>query len=160
MPSFAVQYTVYTEHIDSVKSLYAVTPTPYHECKQLVQKILLLDWIKVTLRSQQTAYIHSTELVWSRTFMAWSWCDWVKWPYGYSDFDQSTLWRKWTGCSGPQPGCQWSNFSWPGIWFTSVGWIKPFASPEFSMDFWRLYWCTCSHAGIFQEILLPQPGIF
>ncbi len=27
------------------------------------------NWMKVTLRSRQTAYIHSTELVWPRTFM-------------------------------------------------------------------------------------------
>jgi hypothetical protein len=77
-----VQYTVYTEHIDSVQSLYAVTPTPYHECTQLVHKILVINWIKVTWRSQQTAYIHSTELVWPRTFMVRSWCDRVKWLYG------------------------------------------------------------------------------
>jgi hypothetical protein len=73
-----VQYTQCTHqlrtmtwrgHISSVKSLYAVTPTPYDECTQLVQKILWLIWIKVTWRSQQTAYIHSTELVWPRTFM-------------------------------------------------------------------------------------------
>jgi hypothetical protein len=57
--SLTVQYTVYTEHIDSVKSLYAVTPTPYHECKQLVQKILLLDWIKVTLRGTVTFFIQT-----------------------------------------------------------------------------------------------------
>ncbi len=72
----------------------------------------------------------------------------------------TTLWRKLMGCSGPQPGCQWSNFSWPGIWFTSVGWIKPLANPEFSRDFWKLVCCTCAQVGIFQEILLPQPGIF
>ncbi len=71
-----------------------------------------------------------------------------------------TLWRKWMGCSRPQPGCQWLNFSWPGILFTSVGRIKPFASPEFSRNFWKLVCCTCPHAGIFLEILLPQCGIF
>ncbi len=65
--------------INSVKSLYSVRPTPYHECTQLVQKILLLNWIKVTLRSQQTAYIHSTELVWPRTFMERSCCNRLKW---------------------------------------------------------------------------------
>ncbi len=69
-------------HINFVKSLYVVTPTPYHECTQLVQNILWLNWIKVTWRSQQTAFIHSTELVWPRTFMVRSWCDHVKWLYG------------------------------------------------------------------------------
>ncbi len=60
-----VQYTVYSvqsdfsesnqlctmnvrSHINSVKSLYEVTPTPYHECMQLFQTILLLNCIKVT----------------------------------------------------------------------------------------------------------------
>jgi len=46
----------------------AVTPTPYHECTQWV-------WIKVALRSWQTACIHGTELVWLRSFMVRSWCD-------------------------------------------------------------------------------------
>jgi hypothetical protein len=55
--------------------MHAVTPTTYHECTQLVQKILLLTWIKVTWRSQQTAYIHSMELVWPRALMVRSWCD-------------------------------------------------------------------------------------
>ena len=49
--------------INSVKSLYAITPTPYIECTQLVQKILRFNWMKVTLRNRQTAYIHCTELV-------------------------------------------------------------------------------------------------
>ncbi len=71
-----------------------------------------------------------------------------------------TLWRKWMGCSRPQPGCQWSNFSLPRIWFTSMGWIKPFASPEFSRNFWKLVCCTCSQAGILLKNLLPQTGIF
>ncbi len=80
-------------HINSVKSLYVVTPTLYHECTQLVQKILWLNWIEVTWRSQQTAYIHSMELEWLCTFMVWSWCDHVKHLYGvqkskYRDFDQ------------------------------------------------------------------------
>ena len=61
---------------------------------------------------------------------------------------------------GSQPGCQWSNFSWPGILFISVGWIKPCVSPEVSRVFWKLVCCTCSQAGIFLEILLTQPGIF
>ncbi len=55
--------------INSVKSLYAITPTPYHECTQLVQKILWLNWIKVAWWSQQTVYIHGTELVGLHTFM-------------------------------------------------------------------------------------------
>ncbi len=59
----------------SVRSLYAITPIPYNECTQLVQKIFWFNWMKVTLRSRQTAYIHSTELVWPRTFIVRSWCD-------------------------------------------------------------------------------------
>jgi len=69
-----------------------------------------------------------------------------------------TLIQKWTGCSGLQPGCQWSNFSWPGIWFPSVGWIKPVASPQLFRDFWVLIWCTFSQTGLFQDVPLPQPG--
>ncbi len=56
---------------------------------------------------------------------------------------------------GSQPGCQWSNFSWPWIWFTSVGWIKPFASPELSRDFWKLVWCTCSEFS--KKFYFPSP---
>ncbi len=59
-----------------------ITPTPYKECTQLVQKILWFNWMKMTLRSQQTAYIHSTELVWPRTFIVRSWCNRVEWLYG------------------------------------------------------------------------------
>jgi hypothetical protein len=59
-----------------------VTSTPYHECTQLVQKILWLNWMKVTWRSRQTACIHGTELVWPRSFMVRSWCDCVKSWYG------------------------------------------------------------------------------
>ncbi len=73
----------------------------------------------------------------------------------YSD---PKLIQKWTGCSGLQPGCQWSNFSWPGIWFPSVGWIKPVASPELFRDFWVVIWCTFSQTGLFQDVPLPQPG--
>ena len=54
--------------INSVPWMNAVTPTPYHECTQLV-------WIKVAFRSRQTACIHGTELVWPRSFMVRSWCD-------------------------------------------------------------------------------------
>ncbi len=61
---------------------YAITPTPYNECTQLVQKILWFNWMKVTLRSRQTAYIHSTELVWPRTFIIRSWCNPIEWLYG------------------------------------------------------------------------------
>jgi len=62
--------------------MYAITPTPYNECTQLVQKILWFNWMKVTLRSRQTAYIHCTELVWPRTFIVRSWCNRVEWLYG------------------------------------------------------------------------------
>jgi hypothetical protein len=69
-------------HINSVPWINGITPTPYHECTQLVQKILWLNWMKVTWRSRQTAYIHGTELVWPRSFMVRSWCDCVKSWYG------------------------------------------------------------------------------
>ncbi len=55
----------------------------YNECTQLVQKILWFNWMKVTLRNRQTAYIHSTELVWPRTFIVRSWCNRVEWLYGF-----------------------------------------------------------------------------
>jgi hypothetical protein len=53
--------------INSVSWMHTVTPTSYHECTQLVQKILCLNW--------QTAYIHGTEFVLPRAFMVLSWCD-------------------------------------------------------------------------------------
>jgi hypothetical protein len=71
----------------------------------------------------------------------------------------ATLIQKWTCCSGLGPGCQWSNYSWPGIQFPSVAYIKPVASPEFFKDFWVLIWCTFSQTGLFQDVPLPQPGI-
>ena len=49
---------------------------------QLVQKILWFNWMKVTLRSRQTAYIHCTELVWPHTFKVRSWYNRVEWLYG------------------------------------------------------------------------------
>ena len=45
-------------------------------------KILWFNWMKVTLRSRKTAYIHCTELVWPRTFKVRSWCNRVEWLYG------------------------------------------------------------------------------
>ncbi len=51
--------------INSVPWMTGVTPTPYHECTQLV-------WMKVAWRSRQTACIHGTELVWPRSFMVQS----------------------------------------------------------------------------------------
>jgi len=60
---------------------------------------------------------------------------------------------------GSQPGCQWSNFSWPGMPFSSVACINHVASPEFFRDFLVLIWCTFSQAGLFQDVPLPQPGI-
>ncbi len=50
-------------HINSAKSLYAVTPTPYHECTQLVQKILLLNFVHSLYGVGVTAYIHGTGLM-------------------------------------------------------------------------------------------------
>ena len=78
----------------SVKSLYAITLTPYNECTQLVQKILWFNWMKVTLRSRQTAYIHCTELVQSRTFIVRSWCNRVEWLYGVNATVHCTVYSK------------------------------------------------------------------
>jgi hypothetical protein len=61
--------------INVVPWMNAVTPTPYHECTQLAQKAFWLSWMKVTWRSQQTACIHGTELVWLRSFVVRSWSD-------------------------------------------------------------------------------------
>ncbi len=55
----------------------AVTPASYHECMgctHLVQKIIWLNWMKVTWRSPQTAFVH-TELTWPLKVMVWSWLD-------------------------------------------------------------------------------------
>jgi hypothetical protein len=48
----------------------------------LVQIILWFNWMKVTYRSRQTAYIYITELVWPHTFIVRSWCNRVEWLYG------------------------------------------------------------------------------
>ncbi len=48
----------------------------------MVQKIRWFNWMKVTLRSRKTAYIHCTELVWPRTLIVRSWCNRVEWLYG------------------------------------------------------------------------------
>ncbi len=72
----------------SVRSLYQIASTPYHEWTQSHQlrtmnvrnwpkKAFWLSWMKMTWRSQQTACIHGTELVWLSSFMVRSWCDGV-----------------------------------------------------------------------------------
>ena len=63
MRIFVLRKVTLRGYINSVQWMYAITPTPYNECTQLVQKILWFNWMKVTLRSWQTAYIHCTELV-------------------------------------------------------------------------------------------------
>ncbi len=89
---FVLRKATLPNRINSVPWMNAVTPTPYHECTQLV-------WIKVALWSRQTACIHGTELVWPghswygvdvtavshgtelmwpRAFMELSWCDSAK----------------------------------------------------------------------------------
>ncbi len=86
---FVLRKATLPNRINSVPWRNAVTPTPYHECTQLV-------WIKVALRSRQTAcimvwswcdrvhsrygvsvtaFIHGTELMCLRSFMVRSWCD-------------------------------------------------------------------------------------
>ena len=59
-------------HINSVPWMTGVTPTPYHECTQFVDSVKPLSFRP----------IHGTELVWPRSFIVRSWCDFVKWPYG------------------------------------------------------------------------------
>ncbi len=72
---FVLRKATLPNRINSVAWMNAVTPTPYHECTQLV-------WIKVALRSRQTACIHGTELVWQRSFTVRSYCDRVHSWYG------------------------------------------------------------------------------
>ncbi len=74
---FVLRKVTLPNHINSVPWMKAVTPTPYHECTQLVQKTFWLNWMKVTWRSRQTACIHGMELelVLLRSFMVRSWCD-------------------------------------------------------------------------------------
>jgi hypothetical protein len=73
-----------------------ITPTPYNECTQLVQKILWFNWMKVTLRSRQTTgtYIHSKELVWPRTVIVQSWCNRVEWLYWVDATVHCTVYSK------------------------------------------------------------------
>ncbi len=81
--------------INSVPWMNAVTPTPYHECTQLVPKKFsdYTEWKWLDgvdkLRSFMvrygvglTAVIHVTELMWPHSFMIRSWCDRVKPWYG------------------------------------------------------------------------------
>ncbi len=79
---FVLRKVTLPNRINSVPWMHAVTPTPYHECTQSVQKTFWLSWMKVTWRSRQTACIHGTELVWLRSFMVRSWCDRVHSWYG------------------------------------------------------------------------------
>ncbi len=79
---FLLRKVTLPNHINSIPWMNGVTPTPYHECTQLAQKILWLIWMKVTWRSRQTACIHGTELVWPRSFMVRSGCNCVKSWYG------------------------------------------------------------------------------
>jgi hypothetical protein len=79
---FVLRKVTLPNRINSVPWMNAVTPTPYHEWTQLVQKTFWLNWMKVTWRSQQTACIHGTELVWLRSFIVRSWCDRVHSWYG------------------------------------------------------------------------------
>jgi hypothetical protein len=69
---FSLRKVTLPNRINSVPWMNGVTPTPYHEWTQLVQKILWLI----------CACIHGTELVWPRSFMVWSGCDCVKSWYG------------------------------------------------------------------------------
>jgi hypothetical protein len=65
---FVLRKATLPNRINSVPWMNAVTPTPYHECTEWV-------WIKVALRSRQTACIHGTELVWPHSLTVRSWCD-------------------------------------------------------------------------------------
>jgi hypothetical protein len=62
---YTVHCTVYSR-INSVKSLYAVTPTPYYECTQFVDSVKSLSFSETIGFFGPIAYIHSTELVWLR----------------------------------------------------------------------------------------------
>jgi hypothetical protein len=73
-------------HFDWPKSLYADFCTPQshftksHQLRTMNERchtnsVPWMVWIKVALRSWQTACIHGTELVWPRSFMVRSWCD-------------------------------------------------------------------------------------
>ena len=62
MQIFVLRKATLQNRINSVPWMTGVTQTPYHESTQLV-------WMKVAWRSRQTACIHGTELVWTRSFM-------------------------------------------------------------------------------------------
>ncbi len=91
---FILRKVTLPNRINSVPWMNTVTPTPYYECTQLAQQILWLNWMKVTWRSRQTAYIHGTELVWRRSFMVRSLCDCVKSWYGV-DVPRKVMLRSW-----------------------------------------------------------------
>ncbi len=62
---------------------------------------------------------------------------------------------------GPSPDV--SDQTFPGPEYDLLLWAEknPLpCRPEFSRNFCKLVCCTCSQAGIFLEILLPQPGTF
>ncbi len=81
----------------SVKSLYAVTSTPYHECTRSHQ----LRTMNVRSLARgffgPIAYLHGTELVWPHKVTLQSWCDRVHSRYGFDSIPQSH--SKWFLCT-------------------------------------------------------------
>jgi hypothetical protein len=104
---FVLRKVTLPNRINSVPWMHAVTPTPYHECTQSVQKTFWLNWMKVTWRSRPTACIHGTELVWLRSFIVRSWCDCVHSWYGVDV----------TACIH---GTELMRFGMPLVWFCKV----------------------------------------
>ncbi len=68
---FVLRKVTLCDHTNSVHWMCAIGP-----------KILWFNWMKMTLRSRQTANIHSMELVWPRTFIVRSRCNHLEWLYG------------------------------------------------------------------------------
>ncbi len=68
---FVLRKVTLPNRINSVPWMNTVTPTMYYKCTQLTQKIIWLNWMKVTRRSWQTVCTVQC------AFMVWSWCDLV-----------------------------------------------------------------------------------
>ncbi len=70
---FELRNVTVSNRINSVPWMNGVTPAPYHEWPQLVQKILWLNWMKATQLN------HGTQLMWPHSFVVSSWCDLPSW---------------------------------------------------------------------------------
>jgi hypothetical protein len=63
-------------HINSVPWMNEIAPTPYYEWPQFVDSVKSLSFSLTSGFFGPITFIHGTELVWPRSFLARSWCVW------------------------------------------------------------------------------------